>query len=330
MKNNMNANKLSGSLKAAILIHAMGRPAASRLLSRLTEEEVGLVNQHLDQLGTISPDVVEQVAREFTNLAQRVKRKLEKIKSSTDKTQRQLQTSVTSESELSGLKAILSLSADEIFDLVKDEHPQTISIILIHLDTTVASDVISKLPDEIKADVAVRVTSLDKVNADMVEEINDAIKEILKSKKTVVSKVSGGVDRLAEMLNQADEISSELILNEIEESDAELAAEIKQKMFVFEDLILVDDRGFQKLLRKIETVELAVALKAASEEVKEKVFRNMSERAGEMLQEEIEDMGPVRMKEVVDSQQRITAIIQEMETRGELIISGRRGEEIIT
>jgi flagellar motor switch protein FliG len=142
--------------------------------------------------------------------------------------------------------------------------------------------------------------------------------------------VSGGVDRLAEMLNQADEISSELILNEIEESDAELAAEIKQKMFVFEDLILVDDRGFQKLLRKIETVELAVALKAASEEVKEKVFRNMSERAGEMLQEEIEDMGPVRMKEVVDSQQRITAIIQEMETRGELIISGRRGEEIIT
>jgi flagellar motor switch protein FliG len=326
----MNANKLSGSLKAAILIHAMGRPAASRLLSRLTEEEVGLVNQHLDQLGTISPEVVEQVAREFTNLAQRIKRKLEKMESSTGKTQRQPQMRVTSESELSGLEAILSLSADEIFDLVKDEHPQTISIILIHLDTAIASDVISKLPDEIKADVAVRVTSLDKVNADMVEEINDAIKEILKNKKTVVSKVSGGVDRLAEMLNQADEISSELILNEIEESDAELAAEIKQKMFVFEDLILVDDRGFQKLLRKIETVELAVALKAASEEVKEKVFRNMSERAGEMLQEEIEDMGPVRMKEVLDSQQKITAIIQEMEARGELIISGRRGEEIIT
>jgi flagellar motor switch protein FliG len=308
----------------------MGRPAASRLLSRLTEEEVGLVNQHLDQLGTISPEVVEQVAREFTNLAQRIKRKLEKMESSTGKTQRQPQMCVTSESELSGLEAILSLSADEIFDLVKDEHPQTISIILIHLDTAIASDVISKLPDEIKADVAVRVTSLDKVNADMVEEINDAIKEILKNKKTVVSKVSGGVDRLAEMLNQADEISSELILNEIEESDAELAAEIKQKMFVFEDLILVDDRGFQKLLRKIETVELAVALKAASEEVKEKVFRNMSERAGEMLQEEIEDMGPVRMKEVLDSQQKITAIIQEMEARGELIISGRRGEEIIT
>jgi flagellar motor switch protein FliG len=299
-------------------------------MSRLTEEEVRRVNQHLDQLGTISPEVVEQVAREFTNLAQRVKRKLAQMGSSTDKTRSPHQSPGASESEFSGLKAILSLSADEIFDLVKDEHPQTISIILIHLDTAVASDIISKLPDEIKADVAVRVTSLNKVNADMVEEINDALKDILKNKKTVVSDVSGGVDRLAEMLNQADEISSELILNEIEESDAELASEIKQKMFVFDDLILVDDRGFQKLLRKIETAELAVALKAASEEVKEKVFKNMSERAGEMLNEEMEDMGPVRMKEVVDSQQKITAIIQEMDARGELIISGRRGEEIIT
>jgi flagellar motor switch protein FliG len=131
------------------------------------------------------------------------------------------------------------------------------------------------------------------------------------------------------MLNQADKITSELILNEIEESDPELAAEIKQKMFVFEDLVMVDDRGFQKFLRKVETTELAIALKAASEEVREKVYRNMSERAGLMLREEMEDMGPVRMKEVLDSQERITTIIQEMEARGEIIISGRRGEEII-
>ena len=163
----------------------------------------------------------------------------------------------------------------------------------------------------------------------MVEEINQGFTEILKKKKTVVADVGGGIDRMAEILNQADEISSELILNEIEESDAELAAEIKQKMFVFEDLILVDDRGFQKLLRKVETAELAIALKAASDEIKNKVFRNMSERAGDMLKEEIEDMGPVRMKEVLDSQQNITNIIQEMEAREEIIISGRRGEEII-
>jgi len=144
-----------------------------------------------------------------------------------------------------------------------------------------------------------------------------------------VANISGGVDRLAEILNQTDEISSELILNEIEETDAEMAAQIKQQMFIFEDLVMVDDRGFQKLLRKVETVELAIALKAASDEVKEKVFKNMSERAGAMLQEEIDDLGPVRMTEVADAQQAITAIIQEMETKGEIIISGRRGEEII-
>jgi flagellar motor switch protein FliG len=163
----------------------------------------------------------------------------------------------------------------------------------------------------------------------MIDEVNDAFKEILKNKKSSVVNISGGVDRLAEILNQTDEISSELILNEIEETDAEMAAQIKQKMFVFEDLVLVEDRGFQKLLRKVGTVELAIALKAASEEVKEKVFKNMSERAGSVLQEEMEDLGPVRMKEVSDAQQTITAIIQEMEVKGEIIISGRRGEEII-
>jgi flagellar motor switch protein FliG len=164
----------------------------------------------------------------------------------------------------------------------------------------------------------------------MVDDVNEIFKDILKNKKTSAASVSGGVDRLAEILNQADEISSELILNEIEEANAELAAQIKQKMFVFEDLVLVDDRGFQKLLRRVETKELAVALKAASEEVKSKVYRNMSERAAEMLKEEMETLGPVRMKEVSDAQQTITAIIQEMEAKGEVIVGGRRGEQIIS
>ena len=322
-------NTLSGSLKAAILIHSIGRLAAERILPRLTEEEKELVRQHLSQIGEISADVVERVAKEFTDLAQRARLNPPKKLSAKDTALIGQNETEASSSELSALKALMSLNADEVYDLIKDEHPQTIAIILIHLNTAVASDVISKMPDDIKADVALRITSLEKVNATMVEEINEGFKEILKNKKTVVTDVSGGVDRLAEILNQADEISSELILNEIEETDAELAAEIKQKMFVFEDLVLVDDRGFQKLLRKVETAELAIALKASSEEVKEKVFRNMSERAGEMLKEEMEDMGPVRMKEVTDAQQNITAIIQEMETRGEIIIAGRRGEEII-
>ena len=204
------------------------------------------------------------------------------------------------------------------------------AIVMIHLKTAVASEVISKMPDEIKTDVALRIAGMEKVIGAMVDEVNDVFKDILKNKKTSVASIGGGVDRLAEILNQADEISSELILNEIEEANAELAAQIKQKMFVFEDLVLVDDRGFQKLLRRVETKELSVALKAASEEVKQKVFKNMSERASEMLREEMETLGPVRMKEVSDAQQAITAIIQEMEAKGEVIISGRRGEQIVS
>jgi len=319
----MDPKKITGSLKAAILIRSLGPRVAGVILNSLDEEEKTVVNRHLGQMGAVSTEVIEYVAKEFTDtVAMRSNAARLAPPSKDNHAGKNRNADTEDEDESEGLKAIESLAAEEIFELIKDEHPQTIAIILIHLKTASASDVLSRLSDEIKTDVAVRVANLDKVNADMVEEVNAVFKEILKNKRSSVANVSGGVDRLAEILNQTDEISSELILNEIEENDAEMAAQIKQKMF--------DDRGFQKLLRKVETMELAIALKAASEEVKEKVFRNMSERAGAMLREEMEDLGPVRMKEVSDAQAGITNIIQEMEAKGEIIISGRRGEEIIT
>jgi flagellar motor switch protein FliG len=326
----MDPRIISGSLKAAILIRSLGSAVSGRIFNSLSGDEKQVVQVHLDQMGAVSAEVIEYVAREFMDIAAMRARMAQLAPPPNSGNTHDNKGDGDAEDELEGLKAIESLGADEIYELIKDEHPQTIAIILIHLKTPVASDLLSRLADEIKTDVAVRVATLDKVNADMVEEVNSVFKEILKDKKSSVANISGGIDRLAEILNQADEISNELILNEIEENDADMAAQIKQKMFVFEDLVLVDDRGFQKLLRKVETVELAIALKAASEEVKDKVFRNMSERAGTMLQEEIEDLGPVRMKEVSDAQNGITNIIQEMEAKGEIIISGRRGEEIIT
>ena len=322
----METRQLPGSLKAAILIRSMGERSAVGLLNRLTAEEREVVQRQLTQIGTLPPEVVDQVAREFTLMAQKVK--------SGGAALPQLPPGVAGGAaegqKMHGLEALKALSPDDIFELIKDEHPQTMAIVMIHLKTAVASEVISRMPDEVKTDVAMRIASMDKVIASMVDDVNEIFKDILKNKKTSAASVSGGVDRLAEILNQADEISSELILNEIEEANAELAAQIKQKMFVFEDLVLVDDRGFQKLLRRVETKELAVALKAASEEVKSKVYRNMSERAAEMLKEEMETLGPVRMKEVSDAQQAITAIIQEMEAKGEVIVGGRRGEQIIS
>jgi flagellar motor switch protein FliG len=324
----MESSQLTGSVKAAILVRSMGERAAASLLSRLTASEREVVNRHLSQIGSLPPALVDQVAREFTLMAQRTR-------SGSAVLPAPQAGGLTRPAEaggkaVEGLEALKALSPEDIFELIKDEHPQTMAIVLVHLKAAVASEVISRMPDEIKTDVAVRIAGMEKVISSMVEEVNEIFKEILKNKKSTAASISGGVDRLAEILNQADEISSELILNEIEESNPELAAQIKQKMFVFEDLVLVDDRGFQKLLRRVETKELAVALKAASEEVKQKVYRNMSERAGEMLREEMDTLGPVRMKEVSDAQQAVTAIIQEMEAKGELIISGRRGEQIIS
>jgi flagellar motor switch protein FliG len=321
----MDSKSINGPVKAAILIHALGTPLANRLLQQLDEPEKERIQHHLSHIRSISPDVVAQVAKEFAAIVRHYKAK-QRISPAAGSANAE---TAAADAETSGLEALQSLSADQVFDLIKDEQPQTIAIILVHLKTSVASDVIAKLPDEIKTEVAIRVVNLDKVTAAIVDEVNAVLKEILKTKQNSISTVTGGVGRLAEMLNQTDEISSELILNELEEADMEMAAQVKQRMFVFEDILLVDDRGVQKLLRKVETMELAIALKAASEEVKEKIFKNMSERAGEMLQEEIEDMGPVRMKEVTDAQQNITNIIQEMETKGELIIAGRRGDDIV-
>jgi flagellar motor switch protein FliG len=323
----MDPRQLPGALKAAILIRSMGERSATNLLSRLTPEEREVLTRQLGQIGPLSPDLVDKVAQEFTQMAQRAKGggglMLPHAPASSG--------GEDSEGKgMEGLDALKTLKPDDIFELIKDEHPQTMAIVMVHLKTGVASEVLSKMPDEIKTDVALRIAGMEKVIGAMVDEVNDVFKDILKNKKTSVASVGGGVDRLAEILNQADEISSELILNEIEEAQPELAAQIKQKMFIFEDLVLVDDRGFQKLLRRVETKELAVALKAASEEVKQKVYKNMSERASEMLREEMETLGPVRMKEVSDAQQAITAIIQEMEAKGEVIIAGRRGEQIIT
>jgi flagellar motor switch protein FliG len=327
MTDKMDVKDLPGSLKIAILVQALNRDAARSILSNLSAEERELVSTQISQMGPVSPELVEKVAGEFAV----------RLKQSAPQTRRSRPaaapprhgTDQQEASEESALRAIRALDAEQIYNLIKAEHPQTIAIVLVHLKTDVAAEVLAMLPVEIKTDVAVRVAKLDKVYSGMVEEIDRIFEEIVKHKKNSVMRVNGGIGRLAEMLNQTDEDSNTAILNDIQEKNPELADQIKEKMFLFEDLVLVDDRGFQKLLRRVETAELATALKAASEDVKAKVFHNMSNRAGDMLREEIEDLGPLRMTEVVDAQKKITALIQEMELKGELIISGRRGEEFI-
>lgn len=326
----MNTKDLSGSVKVAILIQSLAAEKRQEVLDRLSDSEREVIKGHLSQMGTISPDLVEKVSEEFTLLAaNKTARRLNSPSGVEDKVELQ-DNADESPSEPASLKALKTIEPDELLELIKDEHPQTIAIILVHLAPDIASKVLSNLSDEKKIDVVFRIAGLDKVISEMVDELDNIFESVLKDKASSGTHKTGGVGGLAEILNFTDATTVQQILEEITENNPELGANIKQMMFVFDDLVLVNDRDLQKVLRNVETQHLSLALKAASDDVKEKIFRNMSERACEILKEEIETMGPVRMTEIEEAQQLITKIIQDMEEKGELVISGRGGEKLIT
>jgi flagellar motor switch protein FliG len=318
------------------------------------DAEKKLIQQHMSQIDSISPEVVEKISQEFAMLVERMRQRnvLGQILAGTEDNEESQseplqvpempQESIPDGSdpdesdpdtepieEESTLKALQSIDPDQLVEMIKDEHPQTIAVIVVHLKPESGIAVLSKLPDNLKVEVAMRIARLDKVLSGMINEIDRLFEELMKKKKTSATHKTGGVSHLAELLNMAEGSAGEHILSEIEELNPDLAAQIKQMMFVFEDLVLVDDKGMQKVLRRVETPKLALALKGASEEVKNKIFKNMSERAGVMLKEEIDSIGAVRMKDVEEAQQNITKIIQELEAKSEIVISGRKGGDYI-
>lgn len=325
----MDTRQLAGSVKVAILVQCLDENSRQTVLGRFNEPQRKTIAAHLEQMGAVSPDLVERVAAEFTHQIHQIQHMKPRALLASKAPAREDKNDDEGPKRSQGLKSLLTLDVDHLATLIRDEHPQTIAVILVHLKPDMASEVLSKLPDEKKTDVALRIANSDKIVAGMIDEIEKAFEDILSNKEGTVTTRVGGVAQLAEILNQVEASTAQLILDEIEEDNPEMAAEIKQMMFVFEDLVMVDDRGMQSLLRKVETKELAVALKAASEEVKEKVFRNMSTRAADMVAEEMEGVGSVRMRDVELAQNNITRLIQDMEEKGELVISGRRGEEFI-
>ena len=319
----MDPRNLIGSLKAAILVHALGWDVISPVIDQLSKVERNLIFKLQTKLGDISPALVESVAKEFLEKATPPKQ-IESKEAGKDGADDALD-----DPRQKNLKAIQAIPPDLLIQLIQKEHPQTISLVIAHLQPHVASEVMAMLPDEMRPDVACRIANLDKVSSEMLEEIDRTFEEILADKETSNTQKAGGVPQLAEILNMIDGTLTEEIIEEIEENDPELAEEIRQNMFVFDDIVLVDDRGLQKVLRSVESQELAIALKASTDEVKNKIFRNMSQRASEILKEEMEVSGAVKIKDVTDAQQKITKIVQDMERKGELVISGRGGEEFV-
>lgn len=322
----MNLESLAGPLKATILLKAMDQEFAEVVLENLNAAERREIEESIPRLDSVSSSVLEKVAEEFMKALSRPSGR-GPGRSSANRT---AEDDPGDESDgLKGLDILRSKDPEELLTLIKDEHPQTIAFILVHIPPERACEVLIRLPDKLKTETAYRIATSNRFSSEMVEEMKMAFEDILKKERVSVIVENGGIHRLAEMFNIMDNTVSQKIMNELEAENPEFVAQLKQMMFVFDDITLVDDRGFQKVLRRAESKELAIALKAASEAIKEKVFRNISSRAGEMLREEMGSLGAVRMREVEESQQKILNIILEMEAAGEVVIQRSGGDAII-
>jgi flagellar motor switch protein FliG len=213
-----------------------------------------------------------------------------------------------------------------LLNFIQQEHPQTIALILAYLDPSKASVILQNLPVEIQSDVARRIATMDRTSPDVLREVERVLEKKLSTLSSEDYTAAGGVESIVEILNLVDRSSEKSIIESLEEDDAELAEEIKKRMFVFEDIVLLDDRAIQRVLREVDSQELSKALKSVDVEVQDKVFKNMSKRAAAMLKEDMEFMGPVRLKDVEDAQQKIVASIRRLEDSGEIVIA-RSGED---
>ena len=229
----------------------------------------------------------------------------------------------------SGFNLLKNIDPKQLVQFIQNEHPQTISLILTQLTPQQAASIMSELPPELQSEVAIRIATMEKISPEVVKHIESTLEAHFASSSMRDLSVSGGAKAIADILNLVETSAEKHILQTLETENTELAAEIKNMMFVFDDLVLLDDRSVQRLLKEVETKDLSVALKAASNEVKNKIYSNVSERVSMMIKEEMEFMGPMRLSDVESAQQGIVETIRRLEEEGQIVISGRGGKEDI-
>ena len=217
----------------------------------------------------------------------------------------------------------------QILNFIQNEHPQTIALVLAYLKPEQASLILSALPPERQVDVAKRLATLDRTTPEVLEDIESTLEQRLSAYEVHDYTVAGGIDAAVEILNHVDRATEKTIMEALEEDDPELAEEIRKRMFVFEDIVNLDDRAIQLIIREVESRDLALALKIASEEVSDRIYRNMSKRAASLLKEDIDYMGPVRLRDIEEAQSRIVAVVRRLEEAGDLVISRGGEDELI-
>ncbi len=323
--------KLSGVEKVAAFLSIIGEDAATIVFKHLDPIELARVIPMMARV-KLSPELAEGLLEEFADRLgsamfvvdeDYIKKIL--VKAFGEEHAKKLMDKI--ESGASAFDILRWLDSGAIANLLSREHPQTIAIIVAYLEANQAAEVLGKLPEHIKIDVALRIASLDQISPSILGELEDVLQSQLQS-YTRGRKI-GGIKTVAEILNQLDRASEDLILKNIEEKDQILADEIRKLMFTFDDLVVIDDRGIQMILKEITTDDLALALKMASDELKEKIFRNMSQRAVQILKEEMEAKGAVRVSDVEKAQMNVVRVARRLEEEGKIVVGGKGGEEII-
>ena len=304
------------------------------MLGAFSDEEVDQMTLDLSSLGTVDANIKAAVLDEFYEMAV-AKRFV--AQGGIDFAKNLLEKSFGSERAFDILNRLQSslqevpfqflkrADPSQVCSFIQDEHPQTISLILAHMNPAISSIILSSLPQDVQSDVVIRIATMDRTAPEIVREVERVLERKMASVFSQGFTFAGGVKDVAEILNMIERSTEKTIMADLEERDPELADEIARLMFTFDDIVFVDDSGIQKTLREVESKDLALALKASNDEVANKVYKNMSERAREMIKEEIEFMGPVRMKNVEEAQQKIVAVIRRLEESGDVVISGRGG-----
>ncbi|MBT9143113.1 MAG: Flagellar motor switch protein FliG [Dehalococcoidia bacterium] len=333
----MARNKSNGLKKSAILLMALGPSVSSRILRQFTEADIERISLEIANTNKVEVNTMEEVLEEFLLLSQAQRYILDggldyarNLLEQTLGIQRatEIIKKLKEASQIKPFMFVRKADPKQLTNLIGQEHPQTIALILSYLDPLQASQVLGSLPDEQQPEIARRIALMDRTSPEVLKEVEGVLQERLSSVVQQDFAAAGGIQSLVDILNNVDRGTEKLILEELEKDDPKLVDEIRKLMFIFEDVTALDNASIQRIIREVDQKDLALALKGSSEEVKERIFRNVSKRAAEMLKEDVESMGPVRLREVEEAQQRIVSVVRKLDETGEIIIS-RGGEDAI-
>jgi flagellar motor switch protein FliG len=330
---------LTGKQKAAVLCLVLGEDITAEIFRRLDDDDVQDISREISIMGAVPADITDRVLEEFYNLTlakeymtiggiEYAKKVL--IKSlGPEEARRIIDRLIKLLEKSAGFSSLEKINPQQLSKFIQNEHPQTIALILAHLSASQAAELISALPEDMRTEIVIRMANLEEISPEIVKKIAGVLDQKLEALGSYSLEEYGGVKAVSELFNRMDRRASRNVLEQIESRDPELAASIRDLMFVFEDILLIDDQGVMEILKRVDKKSLAMALKGANDELKTKFFRNMSQRAAEMLKEEMEYLGPIRVKEVEKAQHEIVEVVRNLEEEGVIVIGGAGGDEYV-